>query len=268
MSRPTELITMLEDVWSSLDSLLATLNESQWKTATELPGWSVQDTLSHLVSSEKGLHGEPGTAHRASNLSNVKNPIGEFNEHEVDARRSLPGATVFTEWKEIQAKRRNTFATADDAYFAREMMTPTGPGTFADFLHIRVMDAWVHEQDIRRAIGKPGNQGGAAARHSLSRFVRSLPMVVGKRAKAPDGSTVTLRITGAVQADFHVATEAGRAKLVEVAPQPLCVISIDSEAYFAMCCGRQFWKPGDPRVAVSGDTELAGRVLSNFNVMI
>ncbi|NDE52288.1 MAG: maleylpyruvate isomerase family mycothiol-dependent enzyme [Actinobacteria bacterium] len=168
----------------------------------------------------------------------------------------------------MQAKRRNTFATADDAYFAREMMTPTGPGTFADFLHIRVMDAWVHEQDIRRAIGKPGNQGGAAARHSLSRFVRSLPMVVGKRAKAPDGSTVTLRITGAVQADFHVATEAGRAKLVEVAPQPLCVISIDSEAYFAMCCGRQFWKPGDPRVAVSGDTELAGRVLSNFNVMI
>ena len=268
MSRPTELITMLEDVWSSLDSLLATLDESEWKTATELPGWSVQDTLSHLVSSEKGLHGEPGTARRASNLSNVKNPIGEFNEHEVDARRSLPGATVFAEWKEIQAKRLNTFATADDAYFAREMMTPTGPGTFADFLHIRVMDAWVHEQDIRRALGKPGNQGGAAARHSLSRFVRSLPMVVGKRAKAPDGSTVTMQITGAVQADFHVATEAGRAKLVEAAPQPLCVIAIDSEAYFAMCCGRQFWKPGDPRVAVSGDTELAGRVLSNFNVMI
>jgi uncharacterized protein (TIGR03083 family) len=130
------------------------------------------------------------------------------------------------------------------------------------------MDAWVHEQDIRRALGKPGNQGGAAARHSLSRFVRSLPMVVGKRAKAPDGSTVTLRITGAVQADFHVATEAGRAKLVDSTSQPQCVINIDSEAYFAMCCGRQFWKPGDPRVTISGDADLAGLVLSNFNVMI
>ncbi len=65
MSRPNDLITMLQDVWSSLDSLLVTLDESQWKTKTELPGWTVQDTLSHLVSSEKGLHGEPGTSHRA-----------------------------------------------------------------------------------------------------------------------------------------------------------------------------------------------------------
>ena len=79
---------------------------------------------------------------------------------------------------------------------------------------------------------------------------------------------MTLRITGAVQADFHVATEAGRAKLFDSASQPQCVINIDSEAYFAMCCGRQFWKPGDPRVSISGDAELAGRVLSNFNVMI
>lgn len=268
MSRPTELVTMLEDVWDSLDSLLATLDESQWKTMTELPGWTVQDTLSHLVSSEKGLHGEPGTSHRASDLSNVKNPIGEFNEHEVDSRRSLLGSAVFAEWKDVQAKRRHTFATADDSYFSREMMTPTGPGTFADFMHIRVMDAWVHEQDIRRALGKPGNQSSAAATHSLSRFVRSLPMVVGKRAKAPDGSVVTLRVVGAVNAEFHVATEAGRAKLVDAAASPQCTITIESDAYFAICCGRQFWKPSDPRVSIEGDTDLAARILTNFNVMI
>jgi hypothetical protein len=56
--------------------------------------------------------------------------------------------------------------------------------------------------------------------------------------------------------------------LVDSASQPQCVINIDSEAYFAMCCGRQFWKPGDPRVTISGDADLAGLVLSNFNVMI
>ena len=268
MSRPNDLITMLQDVWSSLDSLLVTLDESQWKTKTELPGWTVQDTLSHLVSSEKGLHGEPGTSHRASDLSNVKNPIGEFNEHEVDARRSLPGSVVYAEWKEIQSKRRHTFATADDSYFTREMMTPTGPGTFADFMHIRVMDAWVHEQDIRRALNKPGNQGGAPATHSLSRFVRSLPMVVGKRAKAADGSIVTLRIVGAVEALFHVATEGGRAKLVDTAVNPQCTITMESDAYFALCCGRQFWKPGDQRVSIDGDSELAARILTSFNVMI
>jgi uncharacterized protein (TIGR03083 family) len=268
MTRPTHLIDMLYDTWASLDSLLATLDESQWKTMTECPGWTVQDTVSHLVSSEKSLHGEPGTSHRASDLSNVKNPIGEFNEHEVDARRHLPGSDVLTEWRDIQAKRRATFDTAGNEYFAREMMTPTGPGTFADFLHIRVMDAWIHEQDIRRVLGKPGNQGGAAAQHSLSRFVRSLPMVVGKRAKAPDGSTVTVRIHGALSTDLHVTTEGGRARMADAATNPTCTIAIESDAYFAFCCGRQFHSPGDPRVTITGDTALGERVLGAFNVMI
>ncbi|MFM8645906.1 MAG: maleylpyruvate isomerase family mycothiol-dependent enzyme [Actinomycetota bacterium] len=268
MTRPTALIDMLTDVWASLDSLLATLTESQWKTMTECPGWTVQDTLSHLVSSEKGLHGEPPTTHRASNLTHVKNPIGEFNEHEIDARRAQSGAAVFAEWNDISAKRRETLTTAGDDYFAREMMTPTGPGTFADFLHIRVMDAWVHEQDIRRALQLPGNDSCAAAEHSIGRFVRSLPMVVGKRGKAPDGSTVTVHITGPVAKTFHVATNGGKAAHVDSATNPACTISLDSNTYVALCCGRQFWHPGDKRVAIDGDRELAARILGGFNVMI
>ena len=259
---------MLFDVWTSLDSLFSELTESQWKTMTECPGWTVQDTLAHLVSSEKGLHGEPPTAHRASDLSNVKNPIGEFNEHEIDARRGRTGAEVFAEWREIEAKRRHALSTENDEYFAREMMTPTGPGTFADFLHIRVMDAWVHEQDIRRALNLPGNDACRAAEHSIGRFSRSLPMVVGKRGKAPDGSVVRIEVTGPVTKTFHVATNGGKAAHVESGGSPQCVVSLDSNTYVALCCGRQFWKPGDSRVKISGDAELGARIMSGFNVMI
>ena len=268
MNRPTNLIDMLFDVWTSLDSLFTTLTEPQWKTMTECPGWTVQDTLSHLVSSEKGLHGDPPTKHRASDLSYVKNPIGEFNEHEIDARRSLSGSAVFAEWQDIEAKRRHILSTSGDDYFAREMMTPTGPGTFADFLHIRVMDAWVHEQDIRRALGKPGNDACPAAEHSIGRFVRSLPMVIGKRAKAPDGSIVTINVTGPVTRTMHIATVGGRASFVDDASNPACVIAMDSNTYVALCCGRQFWPTLKDRVTVSGDTDLASRILAAFNVMI
>jgi uncharacterized protein (TIGR03083 family) len=268
MTRPTNLIDMLFDVWTSLDSLFVTLDERQWKTMTECPGWTVQDTLAHLVSSEKGLHGEPPTSHRAGDLSNVRNPIGEFNEHEIDARRSMTGAEVLAEWHEIEAKRRHTLSTSGDDYFNREMMTPTGPGTFADFLHIRVMDAWVHEQDVRRALGVPGNDACAAADHSLGRFVRSLPMVVGKRAKAPDGTVVSIEVTGPVVRTMNVATSDGRAAFTDDAERPTCTISMDSNTYVALCCGRQFWSPADRRVSITGDTDLAGRVLGAFNVMI
>ena len=48
MTRPTALIDMLTDVWASLDSLLATLTESQWKTMTECPGWTAV-SYTHLT---------------------------------------------------------------------------------------------------------------------------------------------------------------------------------------------------------------------------
>lgn len=282
MTRPTHLIDMLLGVWDSIDALCAPLSESQWKTMTECPGWTVQDTLSHLVSSELGLHGEPPTSHRAADLSNVKNPIGEFNEHEIDFRRSRSGAEVFAEWKQVASKRRHTLTTAGDDYFAREMMTPTGPGTFADFLHIRVMDAWVHEQDIRRVLHMPGNESGLAAEHSIGRFSRSLPMVVGKRGKAPDGSVVVVNITGPVVRTFHIATNGGKAAHIEAgsvtangsgasAPSttdPACVISLDSNTYVALACGRQFFAPSDARVRITGDTALGERIMAGFNVMI
>ena len=71
------------------------------------------------------------------------------------ARRS--GAEVLAEWDELtDAAARARCARADEAYFDAPTQTPTGPGTVADFLHIRVLDCWSHEQDMRRAVGAPG----------------------------------------------------------------------------------------------------------------
>ncbi|MFN5603525.1 MAG: maleylpyruvate isomerase N-terminal domain-containing protein, partial [Actinomycetes bacterium] len=138
----------LATCFASLSELGAQLTESDWKTPTDCPGWTVQDNLSHLVGIERVLNGLPGTSHRAPASGHVKNPIGEANENEIDSRRGLSGAQVLAEWNEIATARLNTLRNADEAYFAVEAMTPTGPGTVADFLHIRVLDCWVHEQDM------------------------------------------------------------------------------------------------------------------------
>ena len=97
-------------------------------------------------------------------------------------------------------------------------MTPTGPGTVADFLHIRVLDCYAHEQDIRRAIGVPGNLDSTEAAHTIDRLLRTIPIVVGKRAGAPEGSTVVLELTGPVHRTVPVTVVEGRAKVVASVP--------------------------------------------------
>ena len=97
MAIPTDTIDKLEQIWHSLSELCAGLTEAQWKTLTVLPRWTVQDNLSHLIGTERALQGLPSTEHRTTELDHTRNPIGEANEHEVDVRRSLPGADVLAD---------------------------------------------------------------------------------------------------------------------------------------------------------------------------
>lgn len=263
----------LFDVFDSLSQLGAALTEAQWKTATDLPGWTVQDNLSHLASFERVLQGYERTQHRAADLSVAKNPIGEMNEHEVDARRSLKGAEVLAEWNDIATERRATLASATDDYFAQPTMTPTGPGTVGDFLSIRVLDCWLHEQDMRRAAGVPGHLGGPAAEHTIDRLIRTLPIVVGKRAATPEGATVTLTITGEVQRRIVVTVRDGRAGVVPQVPEGSPVVAevtLSTEAFVVLATGRG--TPQHPAVAgrwsVAQDQSLGRRIIDQLNMMI
>lgn len=266
---PTDLIDNLEAVWRSTSALGAELDEREWKLPTDLPGWTVQDNLAHLIGTERMLQGLPAAATPAEMGNYVKNPIGQFNEAEVESRRSRTGSEVLAEWNALAELRLATLRAADEAQFAKEMMNPTGPGTMADFLHIRVLDCWIHEQDMRRAVDRPGHMAGPAAEHTIDRLLRTFPMVVGKRAATPEGGAVILDISGDV--DRHVVCEVtgGRAAVVDAAThEPLATIRVDAQTFIVLATGRSSAATLADRIAISGDESLGRRVVDNLNMMI
>ncbi|MDP9463359.1 MAG: maleylpyruvate isomerase family mycothiol-dependent enzyme [Actinomycetota bacterium] len=266
---PIETIDKLETIWHSVSALGAELDERQWKLPTDLAGWSVQDNLAHLVGTERMLQGLPAAAMPPEVGQHVKNPIGQFNEAEVEARRSCSGAEVLAEWDDLVALRVTTLRAGDDAYFAREMPTPTGPGTMADFLHIRVLDCWIHEQDMRRAVDKPGHLGGPAAEHTIDRLLRTIPIVVGKRAATPEGGAVIVDITGDVSRHLVCEVIGGRAAIVAAATlEPLATITLDAEAFIVLATGRRTATAIADRIDLVGDQSLGQRVVDNLNMMI
>lgn len=266
---PTDTIDKLAACFASLSELGAQLTESEWKTPTDCPGWTVQDNLSHLIGIERVLNGLPGTSHRAPASAHVKNPIGEANENEIDSRRGLSGAEVLAEWNEIAAARLGTLRGADEVYFAKEAMTPTGPGTVADFLHIRVLDCWVHEQDMRRAVGKPGHLSGPAAEHTVDRLIRTVPIVVGKRAGTPDGASVVIDITGGVQRHIICTVTGGRASVTDVEPEaPVTRLTMDVETFLILATGRRAADTMLSSVELAGDVALGNKIVTSLNMMI
>lgn len=271
---PHDTIAALASCFATLSELGAHLSEEQWKAPTDLPGWSVQDNLSHLVAIERTLQGLPGTTHRADPVDHVKNPIGEMNENEIDSRRHLTGAQVLEEWNDIAAQRLQTLRSADDAYFDAPSMTPTGPGTVADFLHIRVLDCWIHEQDMRRAVGVTGHLSGPAPELTVDRLIRTIPIVVGKRAATPEGSSVVIDIVpdpilGGVSRHIVCTVTGGRAAIVGDEPTSLLAgLSMDTETFIVLATGRRSYDQVADRVTLTGNAVHGIAVAQQLNMMI
>jgi uncharacterized protein (TIGR03083 family) len=190
------VVELQVQVFRDIDELLGSLVPDDWATRTECPGWSVQDNVSHIVGTESMLLGRDAPPHEPGAKPWVKNPIGEGNEIQVDYRRSWSPDKVLDEYREVTSERVAAIEKLSDQELAAESWTPVGPGTVRDLIAVRIMDCWVHEQDIRRAVGKPGGLEGPVAEHVFRRHASAIPFVVGKKVGAADGTTVVIDVGG------------------------------------------------------------------------
>ena len=270
MATDEELVEQLDQVWGSIGALGATLSEPEWKTPTEVPGWTVQDNLVHVVALEWLGLGRPAPDHEIPDgLPHVKNDFGRVNEVFVDSRRDQTGEEALTEFRSVTADRLAQLRAFGPDDFGADSFTPVGPGTVRDLLPFRVFDSWVHEQDIRRAVGRPGDLDGSVADAAFGRVVASMPFVVGKKVQAPQGSTVFFDLTPPLAQRFAIRID-GRAQLLDDIPAEVTVrITTDGETFVRLACGRL--DPEDAlaggAVHLAGDDALGRRVVEALNFL-
>ena len=266
-----EIVDKLEQVWGSIAAVCQPLSERDWKRATDCPKWSVQDHVSHIVGTESRLAGRPVPDHTPQDMDHVHNDIGRGNEIWVDFLRPRSGAQVLEAFRDVTAARLQRLRAMNADDFSEPTQTPVGPGTVRDFMVIRIFDCWVHEQDIRRAVGCPGHLEGPVVVHSMDRMVRAMPFVVGKKAAAPDGSTVVFEITGAAGRSVAVGVGGGRAAFLDSPPAaPHVRLTMDVETF--TCLGNGRWEGSQAlargRVDIDGDRELGERIVAGMNFMV
>ena len=267
-----QLVDMMEYVWRSIGELCDGLTEAEWKTPTDCPGWSVQDQVSHLAGSETGILGDPDPDHTPGEeaLAHTRSEQGQRNEIVVDFRRPWAGAQVLSDFRAKTSRRVDFLRSRSDDDFAAEMQTPVGQAPMSEFISIRIMDAWVHEQDIRRAVDRPGHYDSPAAAHALNRVIRAMPFVAARRAQAPDGATVVIDISGPAGRTIAIGVEGGRGRELDSAPDsPTVRISLDDETFGCLGCGR--WNPDEvlqsSKVSIEGDTALGESIVRQMNIM-
>jgi uncharacterized protein (TIGR03083 family) len=255
-------IEHLAELWGTLDELCSSLTDEDWARPTGCPGWTVQDQVAHLVDYESRAVGRPAPEHVAAEGTHVRNELGRGNEIGVDYRRSWPPSRVLDEFREVTAARLEQLRGLTDDDLKREVMTPAGPGTVADMLTLRVMDTWSHEQDIRRAVGRPGGENGPAVDEAVTYWSRFLPFVVGKRAGAPDGVNV-LFVIGDHR--FGVEVVDGRARATATLPDaPTVSVTMPAPTFAALVGGRA---DAPDNVELTGDAALGRKIVDGLGFL-
>lgn len=265
-SRRDDLVAQLDEVWSSLEELGRSLDDDGWRRATPCPGWDVGAQYAHVIGTESMLLGRPNpeVTPPEEAPAHVRNRIGTFNEVWVDHLAGLPPGEILAAFAEVTGARREALAGMTEADFDAASWTPVGEADYRRFMQIRVFDCWVHEQDVRDAVGRPGHEGGPVAEQAIDEIVRALGFIVGKKAGAPEGSRIRIELTGEAARRIDVAVT-DRARVVDALDgEPTATVTLPATVFARLACGRV--DPGSvaDRVVTAGDDHLARAVAANL----
>lgn len=264
------IVEALDAEWAEFAGLLSTLSPVDWEAPSPCPGWRVRDVVAHVIGTESGLDGQqaPATDVDVTTLPHVHNEIAAANERWVLSMRDAPSEQLEDWFWAITRRRLAALRSMSETDFAAPSWTPAGPSTYGRFMRIRLFDCWLHEQDVREALRRPGHDSGPCAELALDEIEAALGYLVGKRAQAPTGSSVSIRLTGPVRREFQVEVT-DRARLVDrlVGP-PTATLRLSSNLFTRLAGGRVVPEAHLREVELSGDEELGRRIASNLAFII
>lgn len=246
-------------------ALGGSLSPNELHVATDLEGWDVFDNIAHTAHLEHVLATGEEERLEFDAGPHVKSITGWYTEQGVIARR---GRNVVDVLDELDAAVKvRTADLAENPPIDGAAMPPRTPGSVPwnneTLLGNRPLDVWMHEQDIRRAIGRPGGYDSPAATHTISRLAGGLPLVLGKRVAPPAGTSVRINLTDVSFSIGAVVGEDGRATFSNQAEADASV-ALSAEAFVILAGGRRGAEAVE--YTITGDQELGQALVENLAI--
>ncbi|MEU3910473.1 maleylpyruvate isomerase family mycothiol-dependent enzyme [Streptomyces sp. NPDC029721] len=262
------------DAWThsieAITELALPLTEGQWNLPTPCPGWSVRDVVSHIIGLELEQLGDPRPIHTLPrDLRHVVDEFTRYMEVPVDVRRHHTALEMTSELEYTVIRRQRQLRNDKRDPATTLVRGPKGDQIPLELsMRLRAFDVWIHEQDLRAALGVPGNWDAPGAHVARDILLSGLPKVVAKGAGAPPNTAVVLDVHGPLEFLRTVRVDAAGRATLDPTPSlgPAVSLSLDWETYVRLAAGRVRPRTVADRVKVDGDAELAEAILANFAV--
>ena len=257
------LTAQLEEEWDALEELGAGLDDTDWAPPHSLPGLAgrrpVRPHHRHRVDAAGPASTPTSTAGRAAARAQrhrrLQRDVGR------GPGRRCPGRKCWPSWPKCCRPGSRRLRPWARTSFRRRRTPRSGQPTTGGSCRSGCSTAGCTNRTFVTPSPVPAMRTARWSSSRVDEIVRALGFIVGKKAAAPEGSSVTFELTGPVVRTVHVAVD-GRAAVVDRLPgAATATVALGSRLFTRLACGRVDPAQKLAEVHFAGDTDLGRRVV-------
>ena len=274
---PVLVVDLFPGEREALLELLSALSDEDWGRPTVCAGWSVKDVALHLLGDDigrlsRGRDAFSGAAFVPRGKRDFEAEllafINEANERWVQATRRISPRLLCDLLRFTGGATQRYFESLDLLEMG-EPVSWAGPDPAPVWLDIarEYTERWLHQQQIRDAVGKPGLKERRSFAPVLDTFVRALPHTF-RYVLAPEGAQVKLVISGDAGGEWSLVRRDERWSLyLDADVEPTAAVVIDQETTWRLFTKGISKDEASANVTLSGDQSLGMKVLDTVSII-
>lgn len=261
---PVERREMLE--------LLGSLSPLDWSRETVCPGWDVHDVVGHVLNDylrrlSGSRDGFPGAVF--ANDETLPLFLARTNDEFVRATRQCSPQIMIDLLTYLGPQLDQLWATTDLTTPADLDVSWAGPDTSPAWLDIArdYTEFWVHQQQIRDAVDRPGANHPQLLHPVIDTFMRALPHSLS-RHDCPEGTAVLFVVSGDAGGQWTAEHRGSRWQLSsDAAATPAAQITMNAHDVWRLATRGITVAEARGRAHVQGDSSLIDAATSLLAVV-
>jgi uncharacterized protein (TIGR03083 family) len=279
---PVLTLRLFPEERAALLDLLSSLRPNQWNAPTVCAGWSVKDIAAHLLADDlgrlaRGRDGHAAAAFAPAAPEDIEGQLLQFinrqNEAWVAAAYRLSPVLLIDLLRWSGGETQAYFESLD-MFKMGEPVTWAGPELAPVWFDIarEYTERWIHQSQIRDAIGAPALTEPRLFLPLLDTLVRALPHTF-RETEAPEGTHVRLEIGGVgaqglAPLPWSLVRDAGRWSLYDSCPnEAAATVRMDGDTAWHLFTNGISKEEALARVRIEGDVRLGGKVLETVSII-
>lgn len=273
---PVEVLDLFPSEREQLLRLLSELTDDEWNRPTVCPGWTVKDVALHLLGVNVGNLSlrrdgfrDPSTAWPENgDWEEVVATLADFNQRWVDAGRRV-SPRLLCELIAFSGAALDEYFRGLDLSALGQPVSWAGPQPAPVWLDVarEYTEHWVHQQQIRDAVGRPALAGARYLAPVLATFVHALPQAL-RATDAASGTALRLVVTGEAGGRWVAVREGARWDLGRDRGGPAqATVTLDQDAAWRLFTRSLRQEEVARRVHLEGDRSLGVKVLEMVSII-